>query len=68
MIGKIETTNAALGVLAHISKSEDKRCVFFVDQSGNAYNFFKYKGKLIDVQASLLAVKLGKKTKEEAVE
>ena len=68
MIGKIETSTAPLGALANISKNEDKRCILFVDESGNAYNFFKYKGKLIDIQSIILTVTLGKKSKEDAVE
>ena len=68
MIGKIETQEIALGGLAQAFKDTDRRCVYLVDHTGNAYTFFKYKARLIDVSACMLQVTMSKKTKEDVVE
>lgn len=68
MIGKLETQEIPLGGLAPALKSDDRRPVYLIDNSGNAYTFFKYKGRLVDVNSLILETNLGKKTKEEAIE
>ena len=68
MDGKIENTDIALAGLAPAFKDKDRRCVYLIDHTGNAYTFFKYKAKLIDLPSIMLSVTMGKTTKEEAIE
>lgn len=70
MKGKVEMEKAALGGLGPVfdTQGEDQRCVFLVDTTGNAYTFFKYKAKLIDLVSELMAVSIGKKEKADAME
>ena len=63
MIGKIENRNIALGGLAEAFQDTDRRCVYLIDHTGNAYTFFKYKAKLIDLPYIMLQVTMGKNTK-----
>jgi hypothetical protein len=70
MKGKVEMEKAALGGLGPVfdTQGEDQRCMFLVDTTGNAYTFFKYKAKLIDLVSELMAVSIGKKEKADAME
>lgn len=45
----MQMNKIALGGLAKLFDDDDKRCVYLFDKTGNAYTFFKYKAKLIDV-------------------
>ena len=54
-----------LGGLAPVFEAEDKRCVFLTDKSGNAYTFFKYKAKLIDLSAMNIELNIGKRDKAD---
>lgn len=68
MKATIEVEKTGLGALAGAFKSEDRRCVFLVDTTGNAYTFFKYKARLVDLSSTYLEVSIGKKDKSEAME
>lgn len=56
----------ALGGLAQLFSEDNRQNVLLVDESGNAFTFFKYKAKLIDVESLFTAVSISQKTKEEA--
>lgn len=60
--------NIALGGLAQAFDSEDRRCVFLVDKTGNAYTFFKYKAKLIDLSLLNIELSMGKRDRVDIME
>jgi hypothetical protein len=45
----MDSMDMPLGGLAAVLESEDKRCLYMIDEGGNSYTFFKYKGRLIDL-------------------
>ena len=56
-----------MGGLAPAFSSPDHTCVFLTDHTGNAYTFFKYKAKLIDVSGLILESSLTG-NKDKAIE
>lgn len=68
MQGSIEVKPIALAGLAGLFSEDNRQNVFLIDQTGNAYTFFKYKAKLIDVDSLFVSVNISQKTKEEVVE
>lgn len=68
MQASIEFQSIALGGLATLFSEENRKNVLLIDETGNAFTFFKYKAKLIDVESLFTAVSISQKTKESAVE
>ena len=63
----VKSEEIGLGGLAGVFSSDDHSCIYLVDHTGNAYTFFKYKAKLIDVASLIMEASLTG-NKDKAIE